>query len=463
MSIHPYDREQLVQGLFADYRREYPRSESAHTRAIRVLVDGISHGARTFSPYPFRIASAQGATVTDLDGHEIVDFWQGHYANILGHNPVVVRERLVAALEQGSGLQTGIPDELQTTFAETLIGAVGAESVRLTTSGTLATMYAIMLARAHTRRKVVVKVAGGWHGANPLALKGVGRSATGFDKVDSVGVPPSTAEEIIVTPFNDVEALEQVFRADGDRVACFIFEPCPGRNGFIPASPEFMTRARALTEKHGALLILDEVITGFRFCASGVQRLYGVRPDLSTYGKVIGGGMPIAAVAGRADVLALAAEDSQRRVWFNGGTFSAHPLSMIAGQTMLDYLIAHETEIYPALGNMGEKLRWGIEQAFEDRGVFARCTGFVDGPIPSSSLFAIYFPLSQGYHPMSIEGLTDPKACDVFLADVPLKLGLLLGQVNTVHGTGALATSHTDEHLSQVFEACDQLARRLTS
>jgi len=156
-------------------------------------------------------------------------------------------------------------------------------------------MYAIMLSRAFTKRNLVVKVAGGWHGANPLALKGVHRTTEGYGEVDSMGVPTSTEKDIIVTRFNDVEQLQEIFRTRGDRIACFIFEPCVGGSGFIPATAEYMRTARELTEEHGALLILDEIITGFRFCASGVQSLYKVKPDLSTFGKAIGGGMPVSA------------------------------------------------------------------------------------------------------------------------------------------------------------------------
>ncbi|MBM3188915.1 MAG: aminotransferase class III-fold pyridoxal phosphate-dependent enzyme, partial [Chloroflexi bacterium] len=257
------NHNRLLQALTEEYWASFPSSGDAHQRACQVLVDGINHGARLFAPYPFRIVEAQGPYVTDLDGHRIIDFWQGHYANILGHNPALIRDALAAELRAGCGLHTGFPDEIQIEFAATLARAMDAERVRLTTSGTLATMYAIMLARAYTGRKVALKLAGGWHGANPLALKGVHRAPSGFDQVDSTGIPAAADEETVVTRFNDVEGLKALFEARGEQIACFIFEPCPGRAGFVPAIAEYMSAARELTARYDALLILDEVITGF--------------------------------------------------------------------------------------------------------------------------------------------------------------------------------------------------------
>ena len=464
MAGNDRNHERLLEGIYRDYEEMYPKSKAAHARAREILVDGFSHGARTVKPYPFRITAASDAHVIDLDGHTLIDYWQGHYANILGHNPKVVRDMLIAQLEGGYGLQTGILEERQTEFAMTLAKAVGAERVRMCTSGTLVTMYSIMLSRAFTKRRLVVKVAGGWHGANPLALKGVHRTAEGYGEVDSMGVPASTEEDIIVTRFNDLEQLQEIFRTRGDQIACFIFEPCVGGSGFIPATAEYMRAARELTEKHGALLILDEIITGFRFCASGVQKLYKVKPDLSTFGKATGGGMPVSAVVGRADVLDLASEAHKDRVWFQGGTFSAHPLSLTAGKTLMDYLIAHESEVYPALAEKGDRLRTGIEKVFADRGVLARCLGYANNAIPGGSLFSIYFPLREDHYASSTEDVTDPKLCDVILQDQALNAAMLLHGVHLAHsGRAAVSMAHTDEDIERTLEAYDAFARRIVA
>lgn len=451
----------LLDELARDYQAAYPRSYAAHERAKQVLVDGISHGARLLTPYPFRIAAAQGASVTDLDGHEIIDYWQGHYANILGHNPSLVLDALRGQLERGFGLQTGIPDEAETELAATLARATGADMVRLTTAGTLATMYAMMLARAYTRRSLVLKVGGGWHGANPLALKGVARTERVFAAVDSEGVSSSTDQEVLVTRFNDVEALQEVFHQQGEQIACFIFEPCPGGGGFIPATRAFMAAARELTQRYGALLILDEVITGFRYCAGGVQRLYGVQADLSTYGKIVGGGMPLSAVVGRGEVMTRASDNGASRVWFNGGTFAAHPLCLQAGQAMLDYLIAHEQEIYPTLAARARRLQEGIERVFAERGVRARCTGQDAKALPAGGSLGWVNLVHDDLPLTSPEDVTDPSRCDIVLREKALKLGLLLHGVNVSHGLGAVSLSHDEGTLARTLEAYDAVAQRI--
>ena len=456
-----YDHTRLLQHLEEAYAERNPCSKAAHDDARQVLIDGYSHGARAFKPFPFRIARAQGAHVTDIDGHTIVDLWQGHYANILGHNPAIIRTVLADALATGEGLQTGMLEERQAAYARFLASALDSERVRLTTSGTLATMYAMMMARAFTGRCLVVKVAGGWHGANPLALKGVARNGRGYDHVDSAGVFRATDQEIIVTRFNDVDALADLFARLGEQIACFILEPCPSKSGFIPATGSFMRAARDLTARHGALLILDEVITAFRFCDSGVQRLYGIKADLTTLGKIIGGGMPISAVAGRADVMATIGAETPKRVWFNGGTFSAHPLSLLAGQTMVEYLTTHKGEIYPSLAAKGERLRRGMERVFADRGVLARCTGHGNGTIKGSSLGTVYFPLRDDLNPTCAEDLTDPALCDVAMRERILKLGLVLRDVNVIHGLGALSNVHGEKEIEHILAACDAFAQCL--
>lgn len=464
MAPHPaaQPHDALLTGLRRDYAARNPRSQQVHARVSRFLVDGINHDARWLEPFPFRITAAHGAYVQSLDGHHLVDYWQGHYANILGHNPPLVCDELASALLRGDGLQTGFAEERQAELAAALAEASDADRVRLTTSGTLATMYALMLARGFTGRELVLKLSGGWHGANPLALKATDPSAGAGGHSDSAGVSRDCADHILVTRFNDVESLRAVFRQHGDRIAAFIFEPCMGYGGFVPASPEFMHAARELTAHYGALLILDEVITGFRYCAAGLQKLYGVRSDLCVFGKIIGGGLPIAAVAGRADVMAMVSKGAPRRVWFSGGTFSGHPLTMLAGLSMIRYLREHEAEVYPALCRAGERLRSGIERVFADRGILARCTGRGSGPIPAGSLGWVHFPLGPDDQPVTCaEDLYDPSRSDVVLREQALKLGLLLHDVNVMHGLGAISTAHSDDNIERTLAAYDGFAQRL--
>ena len=454
-------REALVKRLREEYRQRFPRSARAQEQALRYLVDGGSHTIRLFDPFPFRIVSALGGRVRDLDGHDIVDFWQGHYANVLGHNPPLITEALAQALRGGYGLQTGLPEEIQTEFAELLLQRTGDERVRFTTAGSLATMYAIMLARAFTGRALVLKAGGGWHGAQPLALRGTHYGPEGFEGFDSLGLPAEVADQTLVTRFNDEEHLQGVFRQHGDRLACFILEPCMGTSGFMLAHPAYLKAARELTQRHGALLILDEIISGFRFCAGGLQKLYGVHADLSTYGKVIGGGMPVSAVTGRADVMELAGRSRGRQVLFNGGTFSAHPASMLAGKIMIEHLAQQEATLYPRLSELGERLRTGIEAAFADHDVLARCTGRGNELVADSSLIQVHFPHREDTRLDSPDTVWDPRFSDPVLREQVLKLGLLLHDVNVSHGLGAVSIAHTDQDLTHVVEACRRVAQRI--
>jgi glutamate-1-semialdehyde 2,1-aminomutase len=451
----------LCNELEQEYRDRFPRSAQQHAQARTVMVDGGQHTLRLYAPYPLHIRSARGAYVDDVDGHHVLDFWQGHFANILGHNPPVVTRALSEMLAGGYGLQTGMVDELAYELAALICQQIGAERVRFTTSGSLSTMYAVMLSRSFTGRTLVVKVGGGWHGAQPWGLIGVSYGAQGYQAPESEGLPYHTTSEVIVTRFNDSDALAKIFREHGDRIACFILEPVIGAGGSIPAHPEYLRLARELTAQHGALLILDEVIAGFRFRAGNAGGLYGIQPDLTTLGKIVGGGMPVAAVAGRAEVMALAGREGGRRVRFDGGTYSAHPASMLAGKVMLSYLIEHEDEIYRRLGEMGQQVRCRLEQIFADRGILARCTGYPNQVIPGSSLATIHFPIRPDTAIDSPEVAADPACCRIELRERALKLALLLDDVYTMHGVGALSTAHTPQDLDKLYQACDRAAQRM--
>lgn len=450
--------EQLLEELSRQYVSQYPKSGEIHRAAAQYLIDGGSHALRLFSPYPFRIVSASGSRVRDVDGHEILDFWQGHYANVLGHNPEIVTQALAAQLQKGYGLQTGLPDSVQPEFAALLLESIGAERIRFTTSGALATMYAIMLARTFTGRQLVLKAGGGWHGANPMALKGVAFRQGGFATVESEGLAEDTAG-ILTTRFNDPQSLTEQFRRFGDEIACFIVEPWMGVGGFMPATPEYLETARALTHKYGAVLIFDEIISGFRFCAGGVSKLYGIEPDLSTFGKIIGGGMPLAAVTGREEIMRLCGTEGGRRVKFEGGTFSAHPAALLAGKTLVEYLVRNEDQVYSRLGALGQKVRTGIEEVFAGRGVLARCTGYGNELVPDSSLVMIHFPRDVNVQLTDPEAVWDPRICNVERREKVLKLALLLERVHVVHGLGAVSAAHSDEDVEWLFAACDEAAK----
>jgi len=458
------DYTPLLAELTEAYTRHSPRSGAVNEQATVHLVDGGSHSLRLTEPFPPRIVSAQGAWLKDEDGHDLLDFWQGHLANVLGHNPQIVTSALAQAFQDGFGLQTGFAEHLQPETAEILCQLTGAEKVRFTTSGTLTTMYSILLSRAFTGRTLVMKVGGGWHGAQPWALKGISFYANdngGFQKVESDGVPAAVTEKVIVSGFNDPDALRDHFRQYGDKLACFIVEPFIGVGGFMPATREYLQTARELTEKYGVVLIFDEVIAGFRFRAGNMGALYDVRPDLSTFGKVMGGGMPVAAVAGRADIMNLVGRSAGSKVKFSGGTYSGHPASLLAAKTFMTYLVEHEDEIYPRLAELGEQTRQAMLSAFREEGVYAQCTGGGNDVISGSSMFMLHFPFKENMTLSKPSDWFDPMLCDVALSHKVLDLALLLENVFMLHSHGGVSTAHTEADIEFLAEACRRAARRI--
>lgn len=448
--------------LVREYKKRTAKSRAAFGRAEKVLVEGGSHTIRLWRPYPFFAAGAEGARVRDVDGNEYIDYWQGHYANILGHNPALIRRNITACLGKGA-LHTGFEAGHQVELAELMVRRLGGGDlkVRFTTSGTLATMYAVMLAQGLTGRELVLKIGGGWHGSSPYLLKGVKfHQGPGFEGRDSAGVLDDIHRRTLVTRFNDGDALERTFKEKGDRLACFIVEPFMGVGGFLPASMEYLRRARELTRKHGALLVFDEIISGFRFAPTGLQTLYGVRPDLSAFGKIIGGGHAVSAVVGDRRIM----EGCERgksaggRVLFEGGTFSAHSEYMKAGLIMLGHLVGKAASIYPRLARQGDALRAGIERAFAAEGIDARCTGSGNEVVPGSSLFMVHFPRG-GAAVSSPQDVLDDRRSDVALREEILKLALLVHGVNVVHGGGAISVSHREQDLRRTIEAYGETAK----
>ncbi|MGA2585918.1 MAG: aminotransferase class III-fold pyridoxal phosphate-dependent enzyme [Candidatus Aminicenantales bacterium] len=453
----------LLDVLETRYKKKTKKSRKLHERAQAVMVRGGSHSIRLWTPYPFFMARAKGPYVYDVDGNAFIDYWQGHYANILGHNPAVLKKEFERFDPEAGSLHTGFEGESQVLLAELLLKQIGHKDykVRFTTSGTLATMYAVMLAQATTGRQGILKIGGGWHGASPYLLKGVKfHEKRGFNHPESAGVPREILRDIFITRFDDPDDLERILQKKRDKIGCFILEPFLGVGGFLAASKEYIELARRLTERYGIVLIFDEIVSGFRFCPSGVQKLYGVEPDLSTFGKVIGGGHAVSAVAGRTEILDVKPSKASGylRVQFEGGTFSSHPQYMRAGYVMLKHLVEHAAMIYPRLVASGDLLRKSVEDVFLCEGIEARCTGYGNEVIRGGSLYMVNFPLKKTTY-SSAEDLWNPRFSDVRLKEEILKIALLTENVHVVHGGGAISLAHEDTHITKTVEAYAETAK----
>ncbi len=340
--------------------RSRPRSLEAFARSKSVIPGGVNSPARAFGAVggsPIFIQRAEGPYLYDLDGNRYLDFIGSWGPMILGHAHPAVIEATVAAARNGTSY--GAPCELESELAEMVVEAVPSiDMVRFTSSGTEAAMSAIRVARGATGRDLIIKFAGCYHGHVDSLLVSAGSSALTLGVPNSPGVPIGCTKDTLVLQFNDVEELTQVFQAKGDQIACVMLEPVVGNMGLIEPTPEFRKELRRLTHHHGALLIYDEVMTGFRLAYGGAQQLYGDLPDMTALGKIIGGGYPVGAYGGRADVMKKVMPSGPI---FQAGTLSGNPVAMAAGITTLKLL--KQNPPYARLDTIGASLVAGLEKA----------------------------------------------------------------------------------------------------
>ena len=348
------------------------RSHAAFARAQQLMPGGVNSPARAFGAVggtPIFIERAEGAHLFDLDGNRYLDYIGSWGPMILGHRHLSVVEALEKALARGTSY--GAPTEGESELAELIIDAVASvEKVRLVNSGTEATMSAIRLARGFTGREVLVKFAGNYHGHVDSLLVAAGSAAATLGVPSSPGVTTGTTQDTVVLEYNDVGALEQLFSLQGDKIAGVIFEPIVGNMGVVRPSEAFCTALQQLTRKHGALLICDEVMTGFRVGFGGAQQLLGIQPDLTTLGKIVGGGLPVGAYGGRAEVMDHVLPAGQV---FQAGTLSGNPLATAAGCATLRLL--KEDPPYAKLETLSAQLEAGLCRAAKSAGLphsFAR-------------------------------------------------------------------------------------------
>ncbi len=339
------------------------RSESLFQEAQTLLPGGVNSPVRAFGAVggvpPF-IERGQGSRIYDADGREYIDYVGSWGPLILGHADPRVVTAVQRAAERGTSF--GAPTELESRLARLVIDAVASiEMLRFVSSGTEACMSAIRVARAFTSRDKIIKFEGCYHGHADGLLVRAGSGGLTFGVPDSAGVPSGYANLTLVARYNDVESVRALLEANQDEVAAIIVEPVAANMGVVPPAPEFLPAVRRLTSAHGALLVFDEVITGFRVAYGGAQELYGVKPDLTCLGKIIGGGLPVAAYGGRRDIMETVAPLGPA---YQAGTLSGNPLAMSAGIATLNALA--EPGVYDRLEQAGARLEAGLRSAAED-------------------------------------------------------------------------------------------------
>jgi len=372
-------RTEIEAELLAAYRERTPRSAALHEAARRVMPGGDTRTIAFHPPYPLTIERAVGCRMADADDHVYLDFLNNYTSLILGHAHPAVIAAVAAQLPRGTAHAAAAT--AQTRLAEIIAERVASvDLVRFCNSGTEATMHAIRAARAFTGRDLIVKMEGGYHGTyddvevsvHPdLSSPSAGSAHAPLGTLDTIGVPANTTANVLVIPFNDIVAAERVMDERGDEVAAIIVEPVLGAGGMIPAETAFLEALRGLTVEHGALLICDEVMT-FRLAPGGMQEHHRVRPDLTTFAKIIGGGFPVGAFGGRAAVMEQYDPARPAPLW-QSGTFNGNAITMVAGVAAMEAYPAGEVARINALG---DRLRGGLNAVLAATGVGGVATGY---------------------------------------------------------------------------------------
>jgi glutamate-1-semialdehyde 2,1-aminomutase len=439
--------------------RDRTRSQEWFERAQKSLVEGVnspSRGAAVYADGPIMLERGRGSRVWDIDGNEYIDFMMSFGALIQGHaNPAMVKA-VSEAMIDGSHFAAATSAEVEA--AERLCGMVpSAEVVRFTNTGSEATMLALRLARAHTGRNKFLKFEGHYHGwYDPFLLGAHGHPADELGTLDdparipdSEGIPLSVFDDVVLAPWNDVGALERVLQKHGRELAAVITEPIMANMGCILPRDGYLQRLRELTRDCGALLILDEVVTGFRYAPGGCQEYYGVQPDISTFGKALGAGFPVGAVAGPRSIL-------ERMRWsekmvLHYGTFNGHRLTMKVIAANLDLLSAKDT--YRKLHAVGDAAVAGLREVFRRRNLKAIVQGF--GP-----MFQIYFTARDGIHDYrDYCKYADTKLYSRFIHNL-LERGIYMTPSNGLHWI--ISTAHTNDDVEALIEAADQACAGLS-
>jgi len=426
---------------------DFTNSQSLFEHALKIIPGGVNSPVRACKSVgadPLFIERGEGCLIYDADGNRFIDYIGSWGPLILGHRHPAVIDAITAVLERGTSF--GAPTDLEIQLAEMVIDAVASvDVVRMVNSGTEATMSAIRLARGATGRDLVIKFDGCYHGHADTLLVAAGSGVATLGIPGSPGVPEAVAESTLSLPFNDIEGIKKVMADKGDKVAGVIVEPVAGNMGLVAPEDGFLEALRELTETHGCMLIFDEVMTGFRVAYGGAQSLYGITPDLSCFGKVIGGGLPVAAYGGKKEIMSQIAPQGSI---YQAGTLSGNPIAMAAGIATLKEL--KKPGVYEALNEKSKRLITGLGNAAQKAGIAAR-VGHV------GSMLGMFFT------DQNVANFDDAKTCD-------LELFSNFYQGMRQHGIYIapsqfevlfLSTAHDDEHVDATINAAEQVLEKL--
>jgi len=429
------------------FEKNRPKSKVLWKKALKYLPGGISHNIRTFGlpligGFPVFINSSSGPYLKDIDGNEYLDCWNGHFAMILGHNHPEIQKTLEMHLKDG--WHFGTNTEHQVNLAEEIIKKnPGIEKLRFCVSGTEATMYASRLARAFTKKRLVAKARLGWHGANDTLCYDVGNLIGNHH-------PPGLidAEQAGIKTYEiNNESTFEMIRQNAEDLAAIIIEPVLGGGGGFPVELNFLKKLREITKQLNIVLIFDEIITGYRFSDSLFQNELKILPDLTTMGKIIGGGLPIGAIGGREDIIDQSNPELENMVLIGGGTFSGYPLSMIAGLKTIEILKNSHQE-YERINQEGNKLLNNLNQYFAEEKLSIIAKGY-------KSIIMLHV-LSNWVEDPSIRKIFQFKDKE---KEALLQLALFNRNISGLHGLGSISMAHTNENIVRIQDIVKKIAQ----
>jgi glutamate-1-semialdehyde 2,1-aminomutase len=370
--------------LKRNYKKSTKHSHLLYKKSLSFFPGGISHNIRFFSPYPFFVKKAAGKYLVDVDGNTYTDYWMGHWALILGHSPKNVS--LALSKQVKNGTLYGTVNTISIELAEIIQKLMPkAEKMRFATTGSEATMYAVRLARAVTRKKIVAKIIGGWHGFNSSLLESVNYP---FEINEGLGLDVDN-KYIQSIPFNDLDTSLQLLNNIKEDLACIIVEPILGGAGCITPNNDYLQGLQEFSKKNNIIFILDEIVTGFRLSIHGAYKMFKLDPDLFTLGKIAGGGLPIGIVCGKNEILSISNPNDKNNnknliCSIGGGTFSSNPVTMTAGLKTLEFLQNNKKIVYSKINELGAYTRKELQRIFNENNIDVKITGI-------GSLFNVHF------------------------------------------------------------------------
>jgi len=422
------------------------KSKTLYEKAEKLMPGGVNSPVRAFKPYPFFTSHAKGSKIHDVDGNTYIDYCLAYGPLMLGHIRSEIIEAVREQLEKGT--MYGTPTEAEVRLAELVTNLVPCmEMMRLVNTGTEATMHAIRAARGYTGKDKIVKFEGCYHGAHDSVLVKAGSGATTFGAPTSLGVPKDTTKNTIVLPFNDIELLEKAVDQNRGEIAAVILEPVIGNAGVVLPKDGYLQAIRKITKEDGIVLIFDEVITGFRLALGGAQEYYGVVPDMTTLGKIMGGGFLIGAFGGKKEIMELI---SPLGKVYEASTFSGNPVSVVAGLTALNILVKNRNTIYRQLEQVGDKIKKGLLDIVEDVKVSAQINGI-------ASMFQFFFT-DQPVTDYVTAKSSDTAKFMRYQREL-MKRGVFVPP--SQFETCFISTAHTNEDLTKTLEAMDSAIRTL--